>query len=89
MEDPYPNGKYPDTKVWVGVPFSCLIEVAAISVGKPIWPPLMATGTWPKNDHKKTPRWFSHFRACFWWAPRLLRSGGVLVEVVFFWKTVV
>ena len=27
MEDPYPTGKYPDSKVWVWVPFSSLIWV--------------------------------------------------------------
>ena len=25
VEDPYPTGKYPDSKVWVWVPFSCLV----------------------------------------------------------------
>ena len=39
------------------------------------------------NPHARTgcgtwQRTFKHF----WWAPRLLRSGGVLVEVVCFWK---
>ena len=41
VEDPYPNGKYPDSKVWVWVPFPWLIPASIfcqdICPAIPLW----------------------------------------------------